>query len=339
MNSLHLQPSPAESLPKAVDQHGRVIDYLRISITDQCNERCLYCRPAEFKGWVPREGHLSTEELIRVIETCHEAGFRAFRLTGGEPLLRPDVETIVAAIHRLPRVRRIALSTNGTRLAGRAEGLKKAGLQSVNISLDSLDPAGYRELTGGRLDDALEGIDAALQAGFRLKLNAVLLRGINETQWWPLIEFAAARGVPIRFIELMPLTLTDEKGRDRFVGVQEALERLRERYPVEPLPAGPQGDGPARYFRVRGLDATVGFIGALTETDFCERCNKIRLTADGKFRPCLGRHGEVDLAEALTDPSGRKLREALAQTLEEKPRDHEFGAGYEPGRPMIALGG
>lgn len=325
--------------PRAFDQHGRLIDYLRISITDQCNERCLYCRPAAFKGWSPREDHLSTADLIRVIETCHEAGFRAFRLTGGEPLLRPDVEMLVQAIHRLPDVRRIAMSSNGTRLAARAKALRGAGLQSVNISLDSLDPEAYGRLTGGRLPDALAGIETALDHGLSLKLNCVLLRGMNEDQWWPLIEFAAARRVPIRFIELMPLTLTDATGRDRFIGVQEVLERLQTQHDLIPLAHGLSGDGPARYYRIPGLEAEVGFIGALTETDFCERCNKIRLTADGKLRPCLGRHGEVDLAPALHETSAEPLREALRQTLRDKPKDHQFGDGYEPGRPMIALGG
>lgn len=321
------------------DPFGRVVDYLRISVTDRCDERCLYCMPEGYRGWARSSDHMTADEIVRVADVATRMGFRKFRLTGGEPLVREDIVEIARRIWDLPGAQTLGISTNGTRLAPLAQDLKRAGVRSVNVSLDAVDGALYRRITGGRLDRVLAGIDAALTAGFEVvKLNCVLMRGINEGEYLPLIEFAAARGMPIRFIELMPVSRADALGPSRFLSVQELMRRLDDEGRLVPLPDFRPGHGPARYYGFEPLGARVGFIGALTTPHFCQTCNKLRLTADGKLRPCLGRHGEVDLLRQLrgaaADPEDI-LREAIAN----KPEDHEFARSYEPGRPMTAIGG
>jgi cyclic pyranopterin phosphate synthase len=333
------QVTQAGETNSAVDSFGRTIDYLRISVTDQCNERCLYCRPATYRGWSPRPNHLTAREIIEVTQAAARMGFRHFRITGGEPLLRPDLLEIANGLASLPDLQTLSLSTNGTRIAPLAQALRQAGIQSVNLSLDALQPDLYRQITGGSFDEFLEGFRAVLRADFTtVKLNCVLLRGLNEPELRPLARFAAEHHVPIRFIELMPLSLLQPTREHLFLSVAEAKEILGGESTHQPLPDHRPGHGPARYFHDANSGATLGFIGALTTPDFCASCNKLRLTADGKIRPCLGRHGEIDLREAMrqgTAGAGELLRQALAN----KPQDHEFTRGYEPARPMTALGG
>ena len=334
-----LSGSPLADLNPPTDPFGRFIDYLRISVTDQCNERCLYCRPAGYKGWTARPEHLTASEILEVAKAAVEIGFRHFRLTGGEPLLRPDLVEIAAGLSLIPGVQTLSLSTNGTRIAPLAQALRQAGVQSVNLSLDALQPELYRKITGGSWLEFWDGFQAVLRAGFEtVKLNCVLLRGLNEEELRPLARFAAEHQVPIRFIELMPLSLLPEARADLFLSVTEAREIISGGRDLLPLPDLRPGHGPARYFRDPNSGGVVGFIGALTTPDFCASCNKMRLTADGKIRPCLGRHGEIDLRDALRHRTG-KPAELLRQALANKPQDHEFTRGYEPARPMTALGG
>jgi GTP 3',8-cyclase len=324
------------------DPFGRRIDYLRISVTDRCNERCLYCMPEGYKGWAQRPDHLAAAELIRIAASASRLGFRKFRLTGGEPLLRPDLVAIAAGIAALPTTTSLGLSTNGTRLATVARELCAAGVTAINLSLDSLDPDAYHRITGGRLADALAGLRAALAADFEIvKLNTVLLRGRNEDQLVPLARFAAEHHVPIRFIELMPLTRADVLSSDRFLSCADARSILEaELGPIVDLPDYRAGHGPARYARAQN-GATIGFIGALTAPEFCASCNKLRLTADGKLRPCLGRHGEIDLLAPLRagHAGHADLDALLADAIAHKPADHTFAADYQPDRPMTAIGG
>ena len=321
------------------DSFDRKINYLRVSLTDQCNERCLYCRPNAYRGWTPRPEHLSTPELIRVITAAVEMGFEHIRLTGGEPLLRPDILEITRSIHNLPGLASLSLSTNGTLLAPIARQLQGAGIQSINLSLDALQPDIYRKITGGSFKEFLSGFRASLDAGFdQIKINCVLLRGLNQQELRPLVHFAAEHNVPIRFIELMPLTLLPQQGQELFLSIQDSQEILGGANNLIPQPDYLGGHGPARYFRDKTTGAIVGFIGALTTPDFCASCNKIRLTADGKLRPCLGRHGEIDLRTALRQGS-HTPEELFREAIANKPKDHEFAAGYEPSRPMTALGG
>ena len=322
-----------------MDSFGRVIDYLRISVTDRCNERCLYCMPEGYKGWAQKADHLTASEIIRVAGAACRLGFRKFRLTGGEPCIRKDLVQIAAGISHQAGVQSLGLSTNGTRFAPQAAALRASGVDSVNISLDTLDPGLYRRITGGDVSAVHSGIHAALSAGFpRVKLNCVLMRGINEEEIWPLIHFAAEREVPIRFIELMPLSKTEVLTEENFLSVNEVMSRLADRDELSAIDSPRLGHGPARYYRLTKARATVGFIGAITTSDFCSGCNKIRLTADGKIRPCLGRHNELDLIGALRRGEGG-VEQLLQEAIAAKPEDHEFGNCYQPGRPMTAIGG
>ncbi len=331
-------PAPTLAAPD-----GRTVDYLRISITDRCNERCLYCMPEGYTGWQARADTLTDDEIVRVARVAAGLGFRKFRLTGGEPLVRKNVVDLVGRIWEIPGVETLGLSTNGVLLEKLAAPLRQAGLTGVNLSLDALDPALYRRITGGDLARVLAGIEAARGAGFtRIKLNCVLMRGVNEREIWPLVEFAAARSCPLRFIELMPLTRRDVLNESNFFPIADVQQVLRARDELLPVDKEQEkiGHGPARYFRLKNTGALVGFIGALTETCFCERCNKMRVTADGKLRPCLGDALEFDLLSALR-PEGRD--EAVAavfqNALARKPAAHGFKDVYQPARPMTAIGG
>ncbi|HEY5915290.1 MAG TPA: GTP 3',8-cyclase MoaA [Verrucomicrobiae bacterium] len=341
MSEISCQAAPPPSAGATPDAYGRVVDYLRISITDRCNERCLYCMPEGYRGWAQRPDHLTADEILRLVRVAASLGFRKFRLTGGEPLVRPDVSTIVRGMAAIPGVEAIGISTNGTRLLGLARPLRQAGVRAVNVSLDALDPAIYRRITGGELAAVLAGIRAAADAGFeRVKLNAVLLRGLNESELWPLVLFAAEHGLPLRFVELMPLSRTDVVTDANFLPVTQVMEQLRARDHLIPQPDHRLGHGPAKYYRLERTGALVGFIGAITNQHFCDNCNRVRLTADGKLRPCLGNHGEVDLRAALRQhvcdaPVAALLRHAVAQ----KPQTHAFRASYTPCRPMVAVGG
>lgn len=321
------------------DPFGRKINYLRVSVTDQCNEHCLYCRPANYRGWAPHPDHLSASELVHVVSAATQLGVEHVRLTGGEPLLRRDLLELTRSLSALPKLKTLSLSTNGTRLAPLAHQLRAAGIQSINLSLDALDPGLYRRITGGSFHDFFTGLRAALDAGFsRIKLNCVLLRGLNEQEIRPLVHFAAEHRIAIRFIELMPLTLMEDAKRELFLSIQQAQELLGGEANLAPRPDYHGGHGPAHYFEEKSSGCTIGFIGAMTNPDFCLSCNKIRLTADGKLRPCLGRHGEIDLRSALRQGSNT-AENLLRQAIANKPQDHEFNTGYEPSRPMTALGG
>jgi cyclic pyranopterin phosphate synthase len=324
-----------------MDSFGRKVDYLRISITDRCNERCLYCMPEGYKGWELTRDHLTANEIVRIVRVAIELGFRKFRLTGGEPLVREDILDIAHGINKISEVEAVGLSTNGVKLAALAKPLRDAGVRAVNVSLDALDPRIYKHITGGNVNSVIEGIRAAMAAGFeRVKLNCVLMRGVNEREIWPLTLFAAEHGLPLRFIELMPLTRKEVLTENNFLPAAEAMQLLAQRGELVPQPDTKIGHGPAKYYLLKPLGVLIGFIGALTNLHFCEACNKMRLTADGKIRPCLGDHGEIDLREALRkSDSNDALRNAFLEALRGKPLEHQFRSSYQPNRPMIAIGG
>jgi GTP 3',8-cyclase len=328
-------PAPSLAAPD-----GRVVDYLRLSVTDRCNERCLYCMPEGYKGWQTRADTLTDEEILRLARVAAGLGFRKFRVTGGEPLVRVGVVELVRRLWELPGVESLGVSTNGIMLEKLAQPLRQAGVHLLNVSLDALDPAVYRRVTGGDLARVLAGLEAARAADFEsLKLNCVLMRGINEQEIWPLIEYAAARRWPLRFIELMPLTRRDVLDESNFLSIPELMRMLRERDELTPADDERPGHGPARYYRLRRAGALVGFIGALTEACFCERCNKMRVTADGKLRPCLGDALEFDLMPALRGGTDEDVTAVFRQALARKPAAHGFRDVYQPQRPMTAIGG
>jgi GTP 3',8-cyclase len=332
---LQALPAVSDSAPLP-----RVVDYMRISVTDRCNERCLYCLPEQFQAWTPREDILTDEEILAIVQVAVERGFRHFRVTGGEPLLRRDIAGFIGKLIQTPGVETVQLSTNGTLLPELAGDLYDAGLRDLNISLDALDPARYRGITGGKVGPVLAGIRIARALGFSsIKLNTVLIRHKNEAEIWPLVEFAASLHIPIRFIELMPVSLTEMLTEENFLPVGEVLAMFAERDKLIPLDAK-LGHGPARYYRLQKTGALVGVIGALTNLHFCESCNKVRLTADGCLRPCLGDHGEYNLKPALRPALDREgLRARLDQALSEKPPEHAFRNNWQPQRIMTAIGG
>ena len=337
---MSLAPSIA-ALPEVsgIVPPARTVDYLRISITDRCNERCLYCLPENFTGWLPRQEILSYEEILAVVESAVARGFKHFRVTGGEPLIRKDVAPFLQELIRTPGVKSVQVTTNGTRLAEMAEDLYRCGLRKVNVSLDALDAKVYREITRGELAPVLAGISLAKKLGFALKLNTVLIRHKNEQEILPLVHFAAEMDVPLRFIELMPVSLTEMLDESNFLPVGEVMARLRQEDDLVPV-EDRLGLGPAKYYRAKKSGALLGFIGALTNPHFCEACNKIRLTADGFVRPCLGNHGEYDLKPALRPAVNRaELREVLDRALAEKPPEHIFRQNWQPKRIMTAIGG
>ena len=322
------------------DPVPRQVDYLRISVTDRCNERCIYCLPENFQKWTPREDVLTFEEILAVVDVALGLGFKHFRVTGGEPLIRKDIVPFIAALIRTNGVRSVQITTNGTQLPLLAGPLRNVGLNRLNISLDALDPQRYADITRGPLAPVLAGIRMAKSLGFEsIKLNTVLIRHKNEDQIWPLVEFAAALQVPIRFIELMPVSLTEMLSEQNFLPVAEVMAMLSEKDTLEPLEPK-LGHGPARYYQMKKTGAVVGFIGALTNLHFCDACNKVRLTADGKLRPCLGNHGEFDLKPALRPSVNRPdLLARFNQGLAEKPPEHLFRQNWQPNRIMTAIGG
>lgn len=316
---------------------------MRISVTDRCNERCAYCLPHDMTvEWLPKGEILTYEEILRVARVATSLGVTKFRVTGGEPLVRKNVAAFIGELNKLPGVTDIGLSTNATLLAPLARQLRVAGVNKVNISLDTLDADLYHELTGnGRLSDCLAGIDAAIEAGFsQVKLNCVLMKGKNDDEIFDLIEFAAGKGVTLRFIELMPISTSEVLTDDNFLSVGHARLIIERRYDLVPDDVK-LGNGPALYYRADGLPIHLGFIGAMTNLHFCDSCNKVRLTADGKLRPCLGAHMEFDLKPVLRAPDSTdaKLRQVFVETIRNKPEEHEFRNNYVPGRKMVAIGG
>ncbi len=331
------------------DNHGHRISYLRVSITDRCNERCAYCMPGELHEWLPREGILTYEETLRLIRIAADLGVTKIRITGGEPLTRRGVLEFLREVPTIRGIEQVGLSTNGTLLARRTESgetvaaaVRAAGVDSVNISLDTLDRDFYAQITGRDFHEAaLQGIAAAIEAGFpAIKLNTVLMRGRNEDQLVPLIDFAHRRGLLLRFIELMPVSTNDVLTDENFLPIATARRLIESSLgALIPEPSF-RTNGPATYYQVPGRSQRVGFIGAMTNLHFCESCNKLRLTCDGKLRPCLGSALEFDMLQPLrAGADDEELRTLILNVVERKPLQHDFRENYQPNRRMIAIGG
>src|SRR2546430_10607784 len=331
------------------DRHGHRISYLRVSIPDRRNERATYGLPQELQGGLPRQEILALEETLRLIRIAADLGVSKVRVTGGEPLTRRDVINFIRRIPDISGINSIGLSTNGTLLvreiaSGKtmAAALRDAGVQSVNISLDTLDRDTYSRITGRDFHAQVrEGIDAAIAVGFdQIKLNTVLMRGRNEDQLIPLIEFAGARDLILRFIEMMPVSTTDVLSEDNFMSILEAKRLIESVYGSLILETEFRTNGPASYYQILGRKQRIGFIGAMTNLHFCENCNKLRLTCDGKLRPCLGSYLEVDIMKPLQARAQvEELKQFFLDVVDRKPREHDFRINYQPNRKMIAIGG
>jgi GTP 3',8-cyclase len=305
--------------------------------------------PQELQEWLPREEILTFEETLRLVGIAAELGVSKVRITGGEPLTRRDVIDFIRRIPEIPRITSIGLSTNGTLLAreivpekSMATALRAAGVGSVNVSLDTLDREVYSQITGRDFhEQVVRGIDAAIAAGFeQIKLNTVLMRGRNEDQLIPLIEFAAQRDLILRFIEMMPVSTTEVLDDKNFMPVNKAKRMIESRYGRLIPEAEFRTNGPAMYYQLPGRRQRIGFIGAMTNLHFCENCNKLRLTCDGKLRPCLGSYLEFDIMKPLrAGASDQELKQFLLDVVDRKPEQHDFRENYQPNRKMIAIGG
>ncbi|HET6438993.1 MAG TPA: GTP 3',8-cyclase MoaA [Anaeromyxobacter sp.] len=323
-----LARSRPERPHRLVDPFGRVVDYLRLSVTDRCDLRCTYCMTAEPR-FVPRREVLSLEELERLATVFVGLGVRRVRITGGEPLLRPGVLELLQWLGRHVRsgaLDELTLTTNGSRLRAAAAALAGAGVHRVNLSLDSLDPEVYRRITrGGDLSEILQGLEAAVAAGLTVKLNAVILEGENREHVPTLVRWAHARGLDLSLIEAMPLGAMAPDHAQRFVSLALVRQQLAREFTLVPEPQ--RGPGPARFYRVLETGGRLGFIAPLSQC-FCATCNRVRVTCTGVLHACIGHESGVDLREPLrSSASDGPVAEAIVRGIVRKPLGHRFGMG------------
>lgn len=314
------------------DHFGRSIEYLRLSLTERCTLKCAYCRAGE--GDCPKQRELSAAEFARIARVMAGLGINKIRLTGGEPMLRRDLEEIIARLAAIPEIEEIAMTTNAQHLPGRAAALKAAGLTRLNISIDSLKPDRYREMTGGgELAPVLKGIEEAIEAGMLpLKLNAVLLRGVNDDEIDDFISLTKDKPLDMRFIELMPLCADGDVSRrvspDEILAARSWLKPLPPRYISQS----------SEDYAVDGYRGRVGFISPVSHK-FCGNCNRVRVMSDGMLRPCLGDNREVSLKEALKSADDALLAEIIRKSIFCKPEGHAFVDGFASDKNMSRIGG
>jgi len=305
------------------DRFGRNIEYVRLSVTDRCDLRCFYCMPRGFRDFETPDHWLSFDEIERVIAAFTRLGTRRVRLTGGEPLVRHGLPDLARRLAALPGLEDLSLSTNATRLARHAEALREAGIQRINVSLDSLVPETFRRITQGRLDKVLDGLMAARAAGFRpIKINMVVMKGINDHEVEDMVDFCLEHGFTLRFIETMPMGDTGRNASDHYLDLRLVRDRLARRF--ELLPGVMPGGGPARYVQVAGTDLRIGFITPISQ-HFCDSCNRVRLSVDGTLYMCLGQEHRFELRPLLrAGCTDAELEQAIRAAIELKPERHEF---------------
>ena len=332
-------------MTQLIDTYGRGHRDMRVSLTDRCNLRCTYCMPHDFAAWLPSKDLLNTDELIEIIEVAVSQGIDEIRLTGGEPMLRPDIVEIVSRISSIRNAPKLSMTTNGLVLAKLAKPLVDAGLRRINISLDTLDRDVFKKMTHrDRIDDVFAGIAAAKEAGLLpVKINTVLLRGINDEEAVSLLKWALAEDLNLRFIEQMPLDAGGIWNREQLITADEIFAQLSEHYDLTPVEY--RGSAPAEEFLVNGGPATVGIIGSVSRP-FCGACDRIRITSDGQLRSCLFSMTETDLRSILrSDMSKTEKTEALVSKFHSTVKAKLPGHGIndpsfiQPSRPMSAIGG
>ncbi|AET66358.1 molybdenum cofactor biosynthesis protein A [Desulfosporosinus orientis DSM 765] len=321
------------------DQFLRRIEYLRISVTDRCNLRCKYCMPSEGIQWIPHDAILSFEEILRLMNISTQLGFRRFRITGGEPLVRKGILEFLQEAAQLPGVEDLMLTTNGLLLPEMAFDLKAAGVHRINVSLDTMDQTRFFENTrGGDVSKVIQGIFRSLEAGLNpVKVNVVVVRGFNTDELPSFLKLAQQYPLHVRFIELMPIGVSSEHRSD-FVSIEEMKEilDLKETIPTREIPGG----GPAEYFRPGGYKGSIGFISALSR-HFCNTCNRVRLTSDGKLRPCLHSKHEIDFRDVLrSGKSDEEILKLFAAAVWHKPAEHHMNQeSWQDVRTMSQIGG
>ncbi len=326
---------------KLVDRFGRHVTYVRISVTDRCDFRCVYCM-SEDMTFLPRAQLLTLEEMAQMGQAFTELGVRKLRITGGEPLVRNNVIWLFQQLGQLPGLDELTLTTNGSQLDRLAQPLRDAGVRRINISLDSLDAERFRRITRvGDIDKVMRGIDAALEAGFeKIKINTVAMHNRNEDEILDLVDFVHARGMDISFIEEMPLGEISHDRAESYMSSDEVRERIETRYQLTPTTE--TTGGPSRYFKIPGSSSKVGFISPHSH-NFCESCNRVRVTTEGQLLLCLGQEHSMDLKKVMRSNPGdmQALKQAIIDSMAIKPKGHDFNLDVKPVlfRHMSVTGG
>jgi cyclic pyranopterin phosphate synthase len=306
-----------------IDPFGRTVEYIRLSVTDRCDLRCFYCLPGDYRDFSEPEEWLSFDEIERVIRAFTTLGVRRVRVTGGEPLVRKNLPTLVTQLSNISGLDDLSLSTNAVGLSRQATALKTAGISRINVSLDSLRPERFKDITKGNLDKVISGLMTAKQAGFSpIKINMVIMKGVNDDEVEDMIEFCIEHDFTLRFIETMPVGDTGRSATSYYLSLQDVKNRLAERY--ELIPGVMPGGGPARYVQVAGTSLRIGFITPISQ-HFCETCNRVRLAVDGTLYLCLGQEHKFEFRPLLrAGISDSDLLEAARTAITLKPERHEF---------------
>ena len=309
--------------PKLTDPFGRQIDYIRLSVTDRCDLRCYYCMPEGHKDFEAPEHWLSFEEIERVIAAFGRLGVQRVRITGGEPLVRRGLPELSTRLAGLPGIKDLSLSTNAVQLERYSQALHDAGVRRLNVSLDTLRPERFKAITQGKLEKVINGLMAAKASGFSpIKINMVVMRGVNDDELVEMVEFCRQHGFTLRFIETMPMGDTGRNAAEQYMPMEEVQAILQEHYPL--VPGVMPGGGPARYMQIAGEALKIGFITPMSQ-HFCETCNRVRLSVDGTLYMCLGQAHNFALRPLLRDGiSDSELEAAIIQAIALKPERHEF---------------
>ena len=331
-------------MAKLIDKFGREINYLRISITEHCNYRCFYCRDDEHVPDCKREDILSYEDVQRIVRLFAEMGISKVRLTGGEPLLRRGIVKIAQLISQTPGITDVPLSTNAHLLGKFAHKLQENGVNRVNISIDSLQPERFKQITrGGEVAEVIDGIDAAIASGMHpVKINMVVMRGVNDDEIESMLDFAINKGIDIRFIETMPIGAAGIEASSQHMSEAEILARIEAHLPDQLSPIQPKKtDGPARAYRINNTKSSVGVISAVSN-HFCQTCNRVRLTAKGELILCLGQEDAISLKDLVrSDLSDEAIKQRIIEAINHKPQQHEFNSVVDniSNRQMAEIGG
>jgi cyclic pyranopterin phosphate synthase len=310
--------------PRLIDPFNRTIEYVRLSVTDRCDLRCMYCLPADYRDFSEPEEWLSFDEIERVIRAFTELGVRRVRLTGGEPLTRHHLPDLAARLNALPRLEDLSLSTNAVQLKKHARALVQSGVQRINVSLDSLKPERFTAITrGGKLNKVLDGLTAARQAGLHpIKINMVVMKDVNDGEIEDMVQFCIEQDFTLRLIETMPMGDTGRSASNHYMSLEDVRRRLAERF--ELVPTVMPGGGPARYVSVAGTNLRIGFITPISQ-HFCAGCNRVRLSADGALYLCLGQEDKVELRPLIRQGIGdEELKNAIRMAIAHKPEKHDF---------------
>ena len=305
------------------DPYGRNIEYVRLSVTDQCDLRCFYCMPKGFTDYQEPQDWLTFDEIERVMRAFSELGTKRVRITGGEPLIRKNLPELIGKLNRLPGIEDLSLSTNATRLAKQADALKAAGISRINVSLDTLQEDKFKQITCGKLGKVIDGLMKAKKAGLApIKINMVAMKGINDDEIEDMVEFCIENDFTLRFIETMPMGNTGQKASEQYLDLQEVKQRLARRY--ELISSTMPGGGPARYVKIAGTHLRIGFITPISQ-HFCETCNRVRLSVDGTLYMCLGQDHSLALRPHLrAGISDEELKDLIRHAITLKPERHEF---------------